>query len=412
MEQLYHHCAGIDVHKRTAVVTATWIDPDGVRQQATRTFSTHTGDLRRLRDWLTGVAVTHVAMESTGVYWKPVFNVLEAAGITVVLANARHVKAVPGRKTDVRDSEWLLDLLQHGLIQGSFIPPADVRALRDLTRHRTNLQQDRTRAVNRIHKVLEDANIKLASVVSDVLGVSGRAMLEALAQGTTDPDVLADLARGTLRRKRAELVTALDGLVQAHHRVLLRSLLAQIDHLDGAIGELNAEIAQRLEPFAAALELLVTIVGIQRRVAEVVIAEIGTDMSRFPSARHLCSWAALCPGNDESAGKRRSGRIRPGNGWLRTALVQAAWAATKVKGSSFGALFRRIAARRGPKRALIAVAHRLLTVIYSVLSRQVPYAERGTDYLEEQSSARHARYHLRRLSELGYRVTVEQLPAA
>jgi transposase len=410
MEVLYPRCAGIDVHKRTAVVTASWFDDQGQRKE-TRTFSTMTAELEQLRGWLVERGVTHVAIESTGVYWKPVFNLLEEH-LTVVLANAHHVKALPGRKTDVRDSEWLLDLLQHGLIRGSFIPAAPIRALRDLTRHRTSLIEERTRALNRIQKVLEDANLKLAAVASEILGASGRAMLEALIAGETDPQALAELARGTLRRKRAALVEALRGRVQDHQRVLLRTLLGQVDHLNGAIDELSAEIRRRLGPYAAAVALLCSIAGVQRRVAEGVLAEIGTDMSRFADARHLCSWAAICPGNHESAGKRRSGRLRHGNRWLRAALLQAAWAAIKVKGGYFGAQFRRIARRRGPKRAAIAVAHSLLTVIYHVLSRGVFYEELGADYFDRLRPERHARYHVRRLAELGFTVTIEPIVAA
>jgi transposase len=411
MEVLYSRCAGIDVHKRTAVVTVGWLDEQGRRRKETRTFSTMTADLEQLRGWLVERGVTHAAIESTGVYWKPVFNLLEGH-LTVVLANAHHVKAVPGRKTDVRDSEWLLDLLQHGLIRGSFIPDAPIRALRDLTRHRTSLIEDRTRALNRIQKVLEDANLKLAAVASEILGASGRAMLEALIAGQTDPEALAELARGALRRKRPALVEALRGRVQEHHRLLLRTLLGQVDHLTGAIDALSAEIRRRLEPYAAAVGLLCSIAGVQRRVAEVVLAEIGTDMGRFADARHLCSWAAICPGNHQSAGKRRSGRLRHGNRWLRAALLQAAWAAIKVKDSYCGAQFRRIARRRGPKRAAIAVAHSLLTVIYHVLSRGVFYEDLGADYFDRLRPEQHARYHVRRLAELGFTVTIEPIEAA
>ena len=411
MEILYPRCAAIDVHKRTAVVTVGWVDDQGRRQKQTRTFGTMTRDLERLRRWLAEHAATHVAMESTGVYWKPLFNVLEDGGLTVVLANAAHAKAVPGRKTDVRDSEWLLDLMQHGLIRGSFIPEAPIRALRDLTRYRAGLVEERTRALNRIQKVLEDANIKLASVATEVLGVSGRAMIEALVAGEADPERLADLARGTLRKKRAALVEALRGRVRDHHRVLLKALLGHVDHLEHAIAELSAEIDRRLAPYAAAVELLCTIAGVKRRAAEVVVAEIGTDMARFADARHLCSWAAVCPGNDESAGKRRSGRTRRGNRWLRTVLRQAAWAAVKVKGGYFGAQFRRIAKRRGEKRAILAVAHSLRTVIYHVLKHGVLYEDLGAAYFDRLAPERHARYHLRRLADLGFSVTLARAAA-
>jgi transposase len=411
MDVRYPRCAGIDVHKRTAVVTIGWVDERGQRRKQTRTFGTMTADLERLAAWLVEQRVTHAAMESTGVYWKPVFNLLEPY-VEVVLANAAHVKAVPGRKTDVRDSEWLLDLMQHGLIRGGFIPEAPIRALRDLTRHRTSLIGERTRALNRVQKALEDANVKLASVASDVLGVSGRAMLEALIAGETDPEALARPARGTPRKKHDALVQALDGRVRDHHRFLLRMLLAQVDHLTRAIAEVSEEVARRPEPYAAALDLLCTIAGVKRRVAEVVLAELGPDMTRFVDARHLCSWAALCPGNHESAGKRRSGRMRHGNRWLRSVLLQAAWAAIKVQGGYFGAQFRRIAKRRGDKRAAIAVAHSLLTVIYHVLSRGVPYHDLGADHFDRLRPEQQARYHARRLAELGYQVTVTPVSAA
>jgi transposase len=409
MEILYQRCAGIDVHKATAVVTVGWLDERGVRRKETRTFGTTTPAIARLVAWLIERGVTHVAMESTGVYWKPLFNLLEPH-VSVVLANAAHVKAVPGRKTDVRDSEWLLDLMQHGLIRGSFIPEAPIRALRDLTRYRTELIQERTREANRIQKVLEDANIKLASVASDVLGVSGRAMLRAIADGETDPEVLALLARAALRKKHAALVEALTGRVQDHHRLLLTTLLAHVEHLEQAIAAVSAEIGRRLEPYAAAVELLCSIVGVKRRAAEVIVAEVGVDMGRFADARHLCSWAALCPGNDESAGRRRSGRTRKGNRWLKTVLVQGAWGAAKAKGSYFGAQFRRIARRRGEKRAVIAVAHSILTVIYHVLKDGVFYEDLGADYFDRRSPDQHARYHLKRLAELGFDVTLQ--PAA
>ncbi len=412
MDIIYTRCAAIDVHKRTAVATVGVVDERGRRAKQTRTFSTMLADLERLADWLGEHQVSHVAIESTGVYWRPIFNVLEARGVIVVLANAAHVKAVPGRKTDVRDSEWLLDLLQHGLIRGSFIPPAPIRELRELTRYRTSLIEEHTREVNRIHKLLEDMNIKLAAVATDILGVSGRAMLEAIAAGETDPQVLAGLAKRRLRRKAAELAQALAGRVQPHHRLLLRELLDHLDYLKRAIERLSAEIEQRLQPYWAAVELLCSITGIQQRTAEVIIAELGTDLSAWPSAKHLCSWAALCPGNDESAGKRRSGKTRKGNRWLRAALLQAAWAAIRTKGSYFGAQFRRIAKRRGEKRAAVAVAHSLLTVIYHVLPRGVFYEDLGAAYFDRREPGQVADYHRRRLEELGYEVRLAPKSAA
>jgi transposase len=407
MDLVYTRCAAIDVHKRTAVVSVGWLDGQGQRQRVTRTYTTMTADLRRLAQWLAAEGVTHVAMESTGVFWRPIFNLLEDQCV-VVLANATHVKAVPGRKTDVRDSEWLLELLQHGLIRGSFIPPAPVRELRELTRYRTSLIQERTREVNRIQKVLEDANIKLASVASDPLGPSGRRMIEALLAEHLEPPAIADLAKGALRRKRASL----EGRLRTHHRVLLRELLDHLDYLTRVIERLSVAIQERTQPMAAALELLCSIAGIQRRAAEILLAEIGPDMSPFPSARHLCSWAALCPGNHESGGKHYSGRTRKGNRWLRGVLLEVAWAATRVRGGYFGAQFRRIAKRRGEKRAAIAVAHSLLTVIYHVLSSGKPYYELGAVYFGQLDPAKLARYHVRRLAELGYDVQLESRTAA
>ena len=411
MEILYPRCAAIDVHKRTAVAAVGWVDAQGRRHRQVRTYATMTADIERLRQWFAEHGVTHVAMESTGVSWKPLFNLL-AEHFTVVLANAAHVQAVPGRKTDVRDSEWLLELMQHGLIRGSFVPPTPIRELRELTRYRTGLVEERAREVNRVQKVLEDANLKLAAVATDVLGVSGRLMLEAIIAGETDPRALAELAKGQLRKKRAALEQALHGRVRAHHRLLLRELLAHIDYLDGAIARVSAEIAARLEPFAAELELLCSIAGVKRRVAEVLLAELGTDMGVWPSARHLCSWAALCPGNRESAGRQRSGRTRRGNRWLKGVLLQAAWAATRVKGGYLGAQFRRLARRRGEKRAAVAVAHSILTIVYHVLQRRVPYHELGAAYFDRVEPARQARYHWRRLAELGYEVPPEPRPAA
>jgi transposase len=379
MDVVYPRCAAIDVHKRTAVTSASWVDEHGRRQRETRTFSTMTADIGRLGAWLAEHGVTHVAMESTGVFWKPLFNILDER-FTVVLANAAQVKALPGRKTDVRDSEWLLELMQHGLIRGSFIPSAPIREVRDLTRYRTSLIQERTREVNRIQKVLEDANLKLAAVASDILGVSGRQMLEAIIAGETDPRRLADLAKRKLRRKQAELEQALDGRVKPHHRLLLRELLDHADYLDAAIARVSAAIEERTRPFETALALLCSIAGVQRRTAEVLLAEIGPDMSRFPSARHLCSWAA--------------------------------WAATRVREGYFGAQFRRIARRRGEKRAAVAVAHALLTVAYHVLKDGRPYHEPGAAYFDRLEPGRLARYHVRRLAELGYDVQLGPRPAA
>jgi transposase len=411
MEVLYPRCAAIDVHKATAVATVAGPDEAGRIHKHTRTFTTMTADLARMAQWFVDQGVTHVALESTGVFWKPIFNLLEDRFV-VVLANPRHIKAVPGRKTDVRDSEWLLDLLQHGLIQPSFIPPAPIRILRDLTRYRTTLIEERTREVNRIQKVLEDANIKLAAVATDPVGVSGRAMLAAIIAGEADPVVLAALAKGRLRAKRAALEQALAGRVQAHHRLLLSELVDHIDALDRSIARLNAAIEEQTRPFLVAMELLCSIVGVKQRTAEVIVAEIGVEMDAFPSAAHLCSWAAICPGNDESGGRQRSGRTRHGNRWLRRTLLQAAWAATHVKESYLAAQFRRIAKRRGAQRAAVAVAHSILTVVYHLLRDGTRYEERGAAYFDQRDPAKRAHYHQRRLEELGYVVQLEPCPAA
>jgi transposase len=411
VEVLYPRCAAIDVHKATAVATVASPDAAGRSHRQTRTFSTMTADLARMADWFAEQGVTHVALESTGVDWKPIFNLLEERFV-VVLANPRHIKAVPGRKPDVRDSEWLRDLLQHGLIQPSFIPPAPIRALRALTRYRTTLIEERTREVNRIQKVLEDCNIKLAAVATDPVGVSGRAMLAASIAGEDDPVALAALAKGRLRAKRAALEQARAGRVPAHHRLLLGELVDHIDALDRAIARLNAAIEEQTRPFAAARALRCSIVGVKQRTAEVVVAEIGVEMAAFPSAAHLCSWAAICPGNDERGGRRRSGRTRHGTRWLRRALLPAAWAATHVKEGYLAAQFRRIAKRRGAQRAAVAVAHSLLTIVYHRLRTGAVYEERGAAYFDRRDPDKQARYYQRRLEELGDAVQMEPQPAA
>jgi transposase len=367
--------------------------------------------LLALADWLASEGVTHVAMESTGVYWKPVFHLLEGR-FEVLLVNAQHIKQVPGRKTDVKDCEWIAQLLQHGLLRASFVPPAPIRELRDLTRQRTQLVQELAAVANRIHKVLEDANIKLASVATDVLGASGRDMLQALIAGQTDPELLADLARKRLREKIPALRLALQGRVTDHHRFLLRLHLDHVSHLEELIGRLGARIGEVLTPFAEAAERLRTIPGVNQRVAEAVVAEIGTNMEQFPSADHLASWAGMCPGNDESAGKRRSGRTTKGNRWLKRTLVQAAWAATHTKGTYLAAQYRRLARRRGSKRALVAVGHTLLVIVYHVLKRGTSYAELGADFLDRLEPERLTRQLVRRLEGLGHKVTLEPAPAA
>jgi transposase len=411
MDTLYPRCAGIDVHKANVVVCVRRADRPGKVVEEVRTFATMTRDLLALSDWLAEHGVTHVAMESTGVYWKPVFNILEAR-CQVILVNAEHIKQVPGRKTDVKDCAWIAQLLQHGLLKASFVPPEPIRALRDLTRQRTQLVAEKASAANRIQKVLEDANIKLASVATDVLGTSGRAMLEALIAGVTNPEELAELARMRLRAKIPELQLALQGRVTDHHRFLLRLHLDHVSHLEELIGRLSAHIEEVMAPFADAAARLETIPGISQRVAQTVVAEIGPRMEQFPTAGHLASWAGMSPGNNESAGKRRGGHTTHGNRWLRQMLVQAAWAASRTKGTYLSAQYRRLAKRRGKKRALIAVGHTLLVMIYHILKRGTTYAELGADFLDRQEPERLTRQLVKRLESLGHKVTLEPRPAA
>jgi transposase len=375
MEILYHCCAGLDVHKKTVVACIRRLGPDKQAEDLVRTFGTMTGELLELADWLAAHSVVHVAMESTGVYWKPVFHLLEDR-FQVLLVNAQHIKQVPGRKTDVKDCQWIAQLLQHGLLRASFVPPQPIRELRDLTRQRSQLVGERASVSNRIQKVLEDANIKLSSVASDVLGVSGRAMIAALIGGETEPDRLAELARRRLRGKIPQLRQALKGHVTEHHRFLLRTLMDHVRHLEELIGRLDQRIEEAMSPFAQAVDRLVTIPGVDRRAAEVIVAEIGTDMTKFPGAGHLSSWAGMCSGNHQSAGKRQSGRTTPGDRWLRQVLVQAAWAASHTKKTFLSATYHRWAKRMGRKRALVALGHKILVLIYELLTDQTTYQER------------------------------------
>jgi transposase len=411
MDTLHPCCAGVDVHKKNVVVCVRRSAGGAPARQEVRTFSTTTRDLLGLADWLAECGVSHVAMESTGVYWKPVFNLLEGR-FRVLLVNAEHIKRVPGRKTDVKDCQWIAELLQHGLLKASFVPPAPIRELRDLTRQRTQLIGERSAAANRIQKVLEDANIKLASVATDVLGASGRAMLEALVAGVTDPAELADLARRRLREKIPALKEALRGRVTDHHRFLLRMHLEHVAHLDGLIGRLGQRIEEVMAPFAEAAGRLATIPGVSQRVAETVVAEVGADMERFPTAEHLASWAGMSPGNNESAGKRRGGKTTKGSRWLRAMLVQAAWAASHTRDTALSARYRRLARRRGRKRALIALGHTLLVIIYHVLRKKVGYRELGGDYLERLEPERLTRQLVKRLEKLGHKVTLQPQEAA
>jgi transposase len=408
MEVLFERCAGIDIHKRTAVVCLVTPGERGQPQRQTRTFGTTTPELLALSDWLSAEGCTHVGIESTGEYWKPVFNLLEGS-FEVWLLNARHVKAVPGRKTDVGDAQWLAELLRHGLVRPSFIPPRHQRELRDLTRHRTNFVRERVTLVNRVQKVLEGANIKLAAVATNIMGVSGRAMLAAILAGEEDGEALARLAKGRLRHKRDELERALTGRVRPHHRFLLAELLAQIDGLEETIARFDEQIARACaaNDEEEVVALLDTIPGVGRETAERLVAELGADMTRFPSAHHLAAWAGLAPGNNQSGGRQRSGRTRRGNTWLRTALIQAAHAAARTKGTYLAAQYQRLAARRGAKRAIVAVAHSLLVIAYHLIARREPYRELGADYFDRQRPAAAARRLVQRLRKLGFAVTFE-----
>jgi transposase len=408
MEQVFERVCGLDVHKATIAACVRVPGANGKRLQSVQTFGTTTADLLALRDWLDAHGVTHVAMESTGVYWKPVYYLLEEH-VTCLLVNAAHVKKVPGRKTDALDCAWLAQLLEHGLLRGSFVPPAPIRELRDLTRYRKSLIQERAREANRVHKLLEDAGIKLATVARDVLGMSGRAMLEALVQGTRDPAVLAELARGRMRAKLPALRQALAGYFRPHHAFLTTQILAHLDPLEQTIDTLSERIAVVLAPFADAVQRLDTIPGVNQRTAEVLVAEIGVDMSRFPSDRHLASWAGLCPGNHESAGKHKTGQTRKGNIWLRGALVEAALGATRTKNSAVAARYRRVLRHRGHKKAIVAVAHNLLITAYHVLASHTTYQELGADYYDRRYSERVARRAVQTLEHQGYRVTLERV---
>jgi transposase len=377
MEILDRCCAGLDVHKKTVVACARSVGDDGADREQVRTFGTMTADLLELADWLAALGVRRVAMESTGVYWKPVWHLLEAR-FELLLVNAQHIKRVPGRKTDVKDAQWIAQLLAHGLLSPSLVPPEPIRELRDLTRQRARLVGDKAATANRIQKVLEDANIKLGDVAADVLGVSGRAMIAGLIRGESDPTRLAEEARGSLKRKVIPLRRALEGRVTEHHRSLLGMLMDQLRGLEALIERYSARIEAAMRPFAEAEARLMTIPGVGRQAAEVIVAEVGADMAKFPTAGHLASWAGMSPGNDRSAGRRRSGRTTKGSRWLRATLVQAAWAAVHAKGTIFGAAYRRWAKRMGKRKALVAVGHKLLVIAYHLLKKGADYHERLT----------------------------------
>ena len=413
MDVVHARCAGLDVHKKLVVACALTPERVGANGQPApviRRFGTMTGELQELAAWLAEQGVQQVAMESTGVYWQPVWNILEEVGLfELLLVNARHIKAVPGRKTDVKDAQWLAELLRHGLVKASFVPDRAQRELRELTRYRTALIEERTDHVNRLQKTLETANIKLSAVVSDVTGVSARAMLAALTAGRTDSEALADLAVGRLRDKLPQLEQALVGRFGAHHQYLVPHILATIDYLDSAIADLDARIAECERPFAEAVERLDGIPGVGRRVAETIIAEVGGTVDRFPTAQHLASWAGLCPGNHESGGKRLSGTTRKGNQALRRALVQAAHAAGRARKTYLGAQFRRLAARRGKKRAAVAVAHSILVIAYHLLKRDTSYTDLGPDFFDRRDPELKERRLIRELERLGNKVTIEKV---
>jgi transposase len=452
MDVLYPNSAGLDVHKKTVVVGCRTTAPDGSVTKETRTFSTMTADLLALSDWLTSLGITHVAMESTGEFWKPLYNLLEG-NFTILVVNAHHMHNVPGRKTDVKDAEWIADLLAHGLLRGSFIPPEPQRDLRDLTRQRTILVRERAQVVQRLQKVLEWANLKLAAVATDVTGRSARAMLEAIVDGQSEVTALAELARGRMRSKRAELERALDGRVRDHHRFLIAKHLIHIDFLDEQLADFDAQITAHIHvqpplppqppldrrgadentttaPVPAgpaesaataekdealtwedAIAIWDSIPGIGRRVAEQLVAELGVQMDQFPSAAHAASWAKLAPGNNVSAGKRYSSKIGKGNQWLRSTLTQAAHAAVKVKDSSLAAFYHRLVARRGVKKAIVAVAHKLLTIAYTLLRKREPYQERGAGALDERRKDQVLHRMQRRFEQLGYKVHLEPIPS-
>ncbi|MBN1993261.1 MAG: IS110 family transposase [Anaerolineae bacterium] len=441
MQVVYTHCAGLDVHKKTVVACRSRPRNGGGVEQEVKTFGTTTPDLLELVEWLRDWGCTHVAMESTGDYWKPIYNLPEGE-FEVLLTNAQHVKYVPGRKTDLGDAEWLTELLRHGLLKGSFIPPKAQRDLRDLTRYQTKLVQERVRQVNRVQKLLEGANIKLASVVSDIFGVSGRAMLEELIAGQTDPAVMAELAKGRLRKKIGVLEKALTGQVEAHHRFMLAQLLSHIDYLDEKLVLLEKRIDQHLEtmgeqalpameqaqeltellieraltwpldqslPAILAVALLTTIPGVDWKIAVIIVAELGPDMSHFPTAKHAAAWSGLAPGNQQSAGKRYSGKTKPGNQALKSTLSQAAWAASRTKDTYLSAQYRQLVGRRGKKRAIIAVAHSIIISAYHMLSHHEVYRDLGDNYFDERKKVAVVNRLSRRLSKLGYAVRLEPL---
>jgi transposase len=412
MQVVYERCAGLDVHKKTVVACILTGAARGTATQEVKTFGTMTRDLEALSAWLAQARVEQVALESTGVYWWPVFNILEEAGLLVTLVNPQHSKGLPGRKTDVGDAGWLADLLRHGLVRASFIPPAEIRALRELTRYRASQVRARAKEVTQLLKTLESANLKLASVATDPVGVSGRQMLAAVAAGEEDPEALAQMAKAGLRRKLDELEQAFIGRVKPHHRALIRASLDHLRFLERSIEQLDQEVARALAPFAAQQGLLDQIPGIDKVAAAAILAEIGADMGRFPSDGHLTSWAGVCPGNKQSGGRRLSSATTKGNVWLRRILGEVAWAAIHERGSIFRARYYRLKPRLGAQQALVAIMHQLLKVIYRILKTGEPYRELGADYYQTADPQRTARRLTKRLERLGYTVTLAPAPAA
>jgi transposase len=410
MEVLHAHCAGLDIHKETVVACVRHMTGAKVKTEV-RTFATMTGTLLDLSAWLATEQITHIAMEATGVYWKPVWHILSDGEFELILANAAHVKNVPGRKTDVKDAEWLADLMAHGLIRPSFVPDEPTQQMRDLLRTRKQLVRERSSHTQRIQKTLEDANIKLDCVVTDILGLSGRRILQALVKGETVPQALATLAHRRIHASTEELEAALRGRVTTHHRFLVKLHLDQIDAIDAAIQSIDKEVDGNIEPFRAAAELLTEIPGISQLAARVVLSEIGLDMSRFETSGHLISWAGLCPRSDESAGKRRSTRMKKGAPWLKTILVQCAWAAARTKGSYFQAQYHRLRSRRGSKKAVCAVAASLLTTVYHMLKNGTCYKDLGASHFDQQDKDRHIKRLVSRLENLGVEVKIIQKAA-
>lgn len=447
MEILYERCAGVDVHKKNVKTCFTCPGEGGKRKKETRTYPTMTQNLLQMRDWLKEQGCTHIAMEATGVYWKPIYNLLEG-DFEILVVNAHHIKTVPGRKTDVKDAEWIAELLSHGLLTSSFIPSAPQRELRDLTRYRTKLVEERTREINRLQKTLEDTNLKLGDVVSDVMGKAAQMILHAVVDGETDPVRLAALAVGRVRASQEALERALTGKVTAHHRFMLGEHLTQIEHLDEAIGRVSEEIARRFTPpepptedgneepdslsqtarathepppssgkpaplsWQQAVEIIDRITGISERLAQGLLAEIGINMDQFPSAKHLASWVGMCPGNHESAGKRLSGKTRKGNPYARQLLIQAAHAASHSKNTYLAAQYHRIASRRGPKKAAVAVGHSILVIIYYLLRDQGVYQDLGGNYFNEHDQQMIQKQLVRRLERMGYQVELQPLAQA